>query len=323
MPERQLSVTRRIFLSGAALVASASGGALITKQLQRVTDPLPIQFVARASGELTRIAALLDTSALVSRDQNLSEALREALTGTWNAPALGIRLPTSGSVVAFLAGEDRSLVRGVGREHDPVRIALATGHLMQRTVDHLMAESLAVHGIAEAEWPIAQLHQDAEIVRGLFRQPPSSVEEAQDLFASLDQRLRIKIHTFRPDESDQRVWIDRLIAWDAQEAERFDVLADLVARPDPVARRQYLEAIDFFDPVDPLIRRARDGGQGRQAGPPSLGPEKACLYARTLMSCYCIARSVGDFLDERSGAAQLTRELEEILYSRVHRSPGP
>lgn len=269
-----------------------------------------IDFVPQWSGEITRLALLRDAIALAERDANLPITLRRSLVDTQGATGMGSLFPAQASVIAFLADMRRSWLRE--KANDIYRVAIATGYLMHHAAERRIQQALTAAGIGVSELDSAKLQQDAEVIRSSLAEPPKTMAEAQTLLSVLDQRLRIEIHTFIPDEVDEQAWIFNLLEWDAAQEVLFRELAEALATPDAAKRARYVEAPNFLDFNDPLLRTARSEDPARLT---KTAQSEKSIYALALGDCSQVIALVGQFVNGSLDAEALAYALNQAPWS--------
>lgn len=301
-----MEVDRRKFI---AMMTLGSASALITAssgQNQQAWAKIP--FLPQFSGEITRLALIGDATALALQDQTLPVLLRRALTGTSGLSSIlgmGMMFPPGDSVISFLAAARRNWLDS-GTEDDQHRLAIATGYLMHRAAEHRIRQGLEAAGIKTAKQNVAKLQQDAEVIRSLLTNSPQIMAEIEALLFVLDQRLRIKLHTLKPDETDQTAWVLKLLEWDAAQEILFKQLAAAIAEPNASERFLYVEALNFFDSTSPLVTAAR-GQKAVELVADKTG--ETSLYGRALADCRRVVTLVGQFINGSISAEALAQKL--------------
>lgn len=301
---------RRDFLTTAALGMTAT---LVTTCSRRQSALPHLDFSPQWSGAMTRLALIRDAIALAAQDATLPETLLNALSAPQDVAAMGMLFPSEASAIDFLAAIHHRWFRR-SAESDQHRIAIATSYFVHRAAERRIEYSLTASEIATAELDQAKLYQDAEVIRGLMAEPPQTVDQALTLFTALDQRLRIDIHTFIPDETDQRAWVTRLLDWDEAQDVLFRQFAEAVAAPDPGQQARYVDGPNFFNSADPLIAAARSNGA---IGAVPIGLGQSSIYAQALADCQQTLSLVGQFIDQSLDAEALTQQLTQPLDSRT------
>ncbi len=267
----------------------------------------------------------------------LLESLKLALTGVpglSHVLGMGILFPAEASVVTFLAkarsgGWNASLKRmGFGNpslEDNAYRVAIATGYLMHRAAESRISRGYSAAQIDTAESDQAKLYQDATIIRSLLPSPPQSLAEAAAILSVLDQRLWIKIHTLRPDGTDEKGWVLKLLAWDAAKEALNKSLAAAIASPDIEKRSRYVESPNFFDSTSPLVSAARSQNAAQlvsleAASDPAISSvphqrAESSLYGQALAECIQVVNQVNQFLQGSIDEKALTSRLNNLQHS--------
>ncbi|MEM6592058.1 MAG: hypothetical protein AAF651_09385 [Cyanobacteria bacterium P01_C01_bin.73] len=304
-----MTVNRRAFLTIAALGSVATfATASCGSSTQGVWPAL--EFVPELSGELTRLALIADASALALQTQTLPDIMRRALLGTPGLTSIlgmGVLFPSGASVISFL-GEARRGWLSRGNPNDEHRVAVATGYLMHRAVEQRLGAGLVAAGIKAAEVDAAKLQQDAEVIRSFMSEVPPTEAEAKALLSVLDQRLRIQIHTLKPDGTDEKTWVRKLLEWDAAQEDLFERLAAAIAEPDTEDYARYVEAPKFFDRNSRLVQAVR----GQNATQSSIEQASSdSLYDLGLTDCARVVALVCEFLDGSISGKDLVQALDQ------------
>ena len=264
------------------------------------------------SGEITRIAMINDAISLAIRDRTLPDLMHRALIGIPGLPSvveMGVMFPAKdlNSVISFLA-KARSVIFKPNKDNNELRVAIATGYLMHQAIERRIHKNLITTNIdlnAE-EKDTAKLYQDAEVVRHLLSDPSLTKVQARTLLSIIDQRLRIKMHTIRPDGTEEKAWVLKLLEWDAAQEDLFDRLAAAIAEPNADKQYLYVEAIEFYDKSSPLINMARNSQAEQLQTDKSL---ETSLYGRALEDCQRVINLIGQFVNSSLDASALAQKL--------------
>ena len=294
-------MNRREFIATMSL-GFASAIAIASCDRSEETSPTPtdLKFMPFSGGEITRFALIGDATSLALQKPLpalVSRALK-GIPGLSSILGMGMTFPAQDldSVITFLSKARSNIFDFKDEEQDNQhRVAIATGYLMHRAIARRVEDRLATAGIDPAEHNTAKFYQDAETLRNLTDFPQTKVE-VRHLLSIVDRRMRIKMHTLRPDGSDEKAWVLKLLAWDTAQENFFDRLASTIAEPESSKRHHYVTALNFFDPDSPLTNAARNGKVVKLL---STSP-KSSLYELALNDCREIVEVVGQFIDGAS-----------------------
>lgn len=310
MQPTAIKLGRRNFLTMAALGAIATYIAASCRQAREGDAPV-LAFDPQFSGEITRLAIIHDAAALELQDPTQPEQMRRALMGTPGLPpilSMGALFPAGASVIDFLA-EARRQWFDFDKSNDDHRVAIATGYLMHRTIETRLREGSTALGIGADEVATAIMQQDAEVIRSLLTTVPPTVNDVERLLLVLDRRLRIQIHTLRPDATDEAAWVMQILAWDAAQNEVRQQLAEAIVNPNAQACARYVDALNFFDRGSPLVRAARNRSGAELVAVST--PEKS-LYGLALQDCTRLIGLVRQFIDGSISTGALHQAIDPI-----------
>lgn len=239
-----------------------------------------------------------------------SDRLENVFVGLWQNSLLELHSFASQNIEPeewFARSNTSKLNRDIN-EH---RVAIATGCLMHQAIDRRIRKDLMRAGINfnEEQQNTAKLYQDAKVIRQLLNDPLTKVQ-TRTLLSVIDQRLRIKIHTLRPDGTNEKAWVLKLLKWDAAQENLFPRLAAAIAEPNADKQRLYVDAIDFFDRDSPLINMARNHQARQSQANKSL---ELSLYGRAIEDCLEITNLVGQFVDGSLSAKVFAQKLDRIF----------
>lgn len=303
-------INRRTFLDLAALSSAAIAVNSACSQAQQTWPEL--DFTPKFSGEITRLAIINDAAVLGLQDSTLPDLVRRALMGEPGLPnvlGMGIMFPVGRAVVSFLSKARASWLNS-GADDDEYRVAIAAGYLMHRAADQRIQEGLLASGITDNELDAAKRLQDAEVIRSYLSRSPRTLAEAEDLLFAIDQKLRIQIHTLRPDGTNEADWVMQLLEWDAAQEALFKQLAATIAEPNADEQRRYVESLNFFNRTDPLIQAARQ----QNAVEPletEITPQSS-LYGLALNDCRQVIALVSQFVQGNINSEQFAQALTPI-----------
>lgn len=303
-------MNRREFIATMSLgFASAIAIASCDRSQESSQIRINAKFMPFSGGEITRFALIQDATSLALQNplpDLMSRALK-GIPGLSSILGMGMMFPAQDldSVISFLS-KARSNVLDFRDEdqNNEHRVAIATGYLMHRAIFQRVRDRLATAKIDPAERHTAKLYQDAETLRNLTDFPPTKAE-VRNLLSIVDRRMRIKIHTLRPDGSDEKAWVLKLLEWDTAQQKFFDRLASTIAEPEQSKRHHYVTALNFFDLNSPLTNAARNGKVVKLL---STSPESS-LYELALNDCREIVAVVGQFIDGEIDDSTLKQKL--------------
>lgn len=186
----------------------------------------------------------------------------------------------------------------------------------------LVLGSLCHEAIAHVLQPVSEeaaLYQSAYMFRQYYMRESGAAAEASEavdrqqlaaLFAALQQRFFIEMHTFVPDVDDIEGWFDKLYAGIRAYDEAQERLADAIAQPEADKVQKYIEAPGFYRADEAIVQLALAVRSGetptREKLEAALAEEAGSRYGQALrQGCDRLARA-NAFFSNRLDAQQLT-----------------
>lgn len=246
--------TRRNVLLAAGLGGLAVAAWPVRGLLDRASPRLPpVRRAPGDAGEITRHLVVDDVRRLGLADSTLHPHLAAALGDPWSTLACGAAWPDPAGAPELL-GFVLDFLREAPWARDTA-LAVAAGSLLHRVVEASLIAQAGPGGVGsdgDAALVEALLDGDAATVLTRLDAPPADAGAAEHLLRTLDQRLRVGIHTILPDPAQTVDWVLAYIDWEeAQDRRRRDLAARLV-RPgaaQAAARRRVEEADDPWVPA--------------------------------------------------------------------------
>ena len=198
--------TRRNVLLAAGLGGLAVAAWPVRGLLDRASPRLPpVRRAPGDAGEITRHLVVDDVRRLGLADSTLHPHLAAALGDPWSTLACGAAWPDPAGAPELL-GFVLDFLREAPWARDTA-LAVAAGSLLHRAVEASLIAQAGPGGVGsdgDAALVEALLDGDAATVLTRLDAPPADAGAAEHLLRTLDQRLRVGIHTILPDP--RRPW---------------------------------------------------------------------------------------------------------------------
>lgn len=325
--------TRREFTMLSALAgAGLTFGLPAVRGFETFAQGMSASSHGGATVHLAPLAAVGDCARLGVYSPAINANLKAALTAQLDVVQLGGALPNGNTNVPVLLAECRDAK--TKDEMTTRKLALATGWLLHDAVHAQFAASEpAKVNATPSEISDRQLYQDVAVLRELNRRETRtmtptariekiayqpirnvSVNELDDLFSQIGQRLLLQLHTFEPDAENIDAWLPQLIKWREQQDRLFRRYAEAYGSPDPAKVRQYITAPNFYDQNEPIIRLAGalhsgTAGNRDEFNRAMQSTDARSQYGRAVRTGYNRLRTVSDFLERSVDEQQLKGRL--------------
>jgi hypothetical protein len=300
------------------------------------------------SENITHTAIVDDCVRLALHSEAVCDAFKGCLRGHREIARLGGVTRSGDRFTVRLLGELREVwPRRAAGDFVEEKLAFVLGWLCHRAADRQMkAIFRAVDGDCRKSPTDCSVYHDAflfgEVFEGGRAEPyrPSSlepgmashpaakaipVEEVEDLFRAMWQRMLIGMHTFIPDADDIHAWLERVFKTRQRLYVDIRRYAEAYAAPDPEKVRRFITDVGFYDRSDALIRlarglqrvvdpeaRSRRGGEG-DLPPLDEAADRAASgsqYARALRKAYLYVRAASGYFVRSAADEDLSVRLE-------------
>lgn len=260
---------------------------------------------ASLAGCITAAALTIDSVGVALCSSAVGSRVKAILAG--DLDVLGI-----GGMVQLSPNDVPGLLHGLNNRAKAREAALALGFLIDRA-----RSGFSPQPGADEE---CDIYRDAAIMREYSDLPEVDLaadpSQVYDLFASLENRRLIGIHTFAGDKGDMNGWIERLVEWRRESHALLRRYAEVYAKPDPALMRKYITGPRFYDRHDGPIRLAyavRNGAVMSRADLKKLstGASARSQYAQALLKAHGCLAAASRFLEGTIGRDELIRLLGE------------
>ena len=269
-------LNRREFLTMSALAAAGlSVGACVPK-LREKPAGAAMQSSHRMAGNITPIAIADDCIRLVLYSGAISEAFKQSLTAHHNIARAGGVMRSCDKHIPILLSKCRDGWASQ-EEGDIARIlAFTAGGLCHLAADR---ELYPAGDVGTSQSPTdREIYHDAVILREIYltktdlgdphaaatneTMVPADIQNAStddinDLFYGIERRTLIRLHTFECDAEDIEGWISKLMKWRQANGPLLRRYAEVYRSPDPAKTQRFIDDVNFYDNIDPVIRLAR------------------------------------------------------------------
>lgn len=279
-------------------------------------------------GGLTAIAIADDGMRLVRHAEGIDPTIKDVLRCNvdqelpGNIALLGGMAPMDATAAVNLL--ERIQQSGETHEegdHNEEKLALVLGWMAHRAArEHLSALHAELEPSQPGLYPSeVTIYHDATVLRHRSGRAAdagdrSSVGSVAQLFRELGPRMLTRFHTLIPDYDDGSGWIDRLSAWRHEKESLLQRLAQAYQAPDAEKLRQYVEAPNFYDGGNAIIRVAHALQQGEE--PPvrvgeatTASADGQSRYAQAVHQGYRYLEAASGYFGGSMSKQELLRQL--------------